>query len=154
MSPTLHEFRVTLPANAPRPHQKLTGLRAYPALTFDAFHELALPLSTKKRTLPTDLAESLYQLGGAPLLVYFRQALRRDGVVLEDGQNPLENVPGSLYPELRAQVERLTPAPSKTLHLDEREARDLVALGFEVEVLESAEATSESNSDDPESEAS
>ena len=151
MPPTLHEFRVTLPATAPRPYQNLAGLRAYPALTFDAFHELALPLSTKKRTLPSDLADSLYQLGGAPLLVYFRQALRRDGVVLEDGQNPLENIPGSLYPELRAQVERLTPAPAKTLQLDERETRDLRALGFEVEPLEPVQPTTEI---DPESEAS
>lgn len=150
MPPTLHEYRVTLPATAPRPFQNLAGLRAYPALTFDAFHELALPLSTKKRTLPTDLADSLYQLGGAPLLVYLRQALRRDGVVLEDGQNPLEAIPGSLYPELRAQVERLTPAPAKALRLDEREARDLVALGFEVDPLEPSEPTET----DPESEAS
>ena len=154
MPPTLHEYRVTLPANAPRPFQNLAGLHAYPALIFDAFHELALPLSTKKRTLPTDLADSLYQLGGAPLLVYLRQALRRDGVVLEDGQNPLETIPGALYPELRAQVERLSPAPAKTLQLDEREARDLVALGFEVEPIEAAQPTTESNSDDSESEAS
>ena len=147
MPPTLHEYRVTLPANAPRPYQNLAGLRAYPALTFDAFHELALPLSTKKRTLLTDLADSLYQLGGAPLFVYLRQALRRDGVVLEDGQNPLETIPGSLYPELRTQVERLTPAPAKTLHLDEREARDLVALGFEVEVLELVQPTTETETE-------
>ena len=154
MPPTLHEYRVTLPASAPRPFQNLAGLRAYPALTFDAFHDLALPLSTKKTTLPTDLADSLYQLGGAPLLTYLRQALRRDGVVLEDGQSPLATIPGSLYPELRAQVERLTSAQAKTLHLDEREARDLVALGFEVQRLKAAQPTAESNPDDPESEAS
>ena len=50
-TPTL-EYRVTLPQRAPRPYQTLAGLLGYPSLTFDAFHDLGVPQTTRKRTLP------------------------------------------------------------------------------------------------------
>ena len=142
-TPTTLEYRVTLPQRAPRPYQTLAGLLGYPSLTFDAFHDLGVPRTTRKRTLPRATADRLAKLGGRPFVVYLRQALRRDGVDLEEGQELLDHIPGKLLPELRAQVERLGPAASKTLHLAAREVRDLVALGFTVESLDAPVAEPE-----------
>ena len=131
--------RVTLPSSARRPHQRVTGCLGYPQLVFNAHAALDLPASTRKRKLPRTVVDQLLELGGQGASVYLRQALRRDDVTVEDGQDVLDHVPGSLYGELLEHVELASDAPSKWLQLSPREMRDLTALGFEIERLSQPE---------------
>ena len=131
---TTERCRVTLPTEARRPHQVVTGLLGYPRLVFDALTPFELPTSSRKRTLPRPVVDQLITAGGQSVAVYLRQALRRDGVTVEAGQDMLDHVPGKLYAELLEQVELASAAPSKWLQVSGRERRDLVALGFTVEL--------------------
>lgn len=132
-------FRVTLPKDARRPHQILTGLRGYPRLTFDALTPAKFPKNTKKKVLPRATVDQLIETGGQPFLTYLRQAMRRDGIEETPGEHPFDHVPGSLYPELLAQVEVASSATSKWLLLSPDEVRDLLALGFLVDPEDATE---------------
>lgn len=141
----LIEYRVTLPADAPRTHHRLRDVMGYPGLVFDARQPLDLPeklpgtsKTGKSKTIPRDLVDRLKDLGGQPLVVYLRQAIRRDSVDVPSDVDWLDHIPRDLFPELRAQVELSTAAPSKTLHLSPREVRDLHGLGFVTERVEAA----------------
>ena len=108
---TTERCRVTLPSGARRPHQVVTGMLGYPRLAFDALTPFELPTSSRKRTLPRTTVDQLIAAGGQGA-VYLRQALRRDGVEVEAGQDVLDHVPGKLYGELLEQVELSSTAPS------------------------------------------
>ncbi len=131
--PPRTRYRIRLPADARRPHQVLTDLAAAPHLTFSAAFSLGVPATTRSETVPRRSVDALLQAGGGALRTVVHQLLRREEVVVQSGQDPLDFLPGSVYPELLEHAERLTAAPAKWLELSPRDVVDLKALGFQIE---------------------